>query len=112
VKVVSVPASLDEHSFDQLLEGWEPETGERLLIDARHLRFADPFGMLGLLALGQYAGRNGERPLLQLPEEGDVVGYMARMDFFEHADPCSRCMAAAAGVARKAAVMCCSRSQP
>lgn len=86
MKIVSVPASLDEHSFDAMLEGLEPESGERLLVDARHLRFADPFGMLGLLALGQYAGRTGEPPLLQLPEEGDVVGYMARMDFFEHAE--------------------------
>jgi anti-sigma regulatory factor (Ser/Thr protein kinase) len=86
MKIVSVPASLDEHSFDMLLEGLEPEKGERLLVDARHLRFADPFGMLGLLALGQYAGRTSEKPLLQLPEEGDVVGYMARMDFFEQAE--------------------------
>ncbi len=87
MKVVSVPASLDEHTFDQLLEGYSPEEHPRLLIDARHLRFADPFGMIGLLALGQYAGRSGEKPVLQLPEEGDVVGYMARMDFFEHAEP-------------------------
>jgi anti-sigma regulatory factor (Ser/Thr protein kinase) len=86
VKIVSVPASLDEHTFDQLLEGLEPESGHRLLVDARHLRFADPFGMLGLLALGQYAGRTGEPPILQLPDEGDVVGYLARMDFFEHAE--------------------------
>jgi anti-sigma regulatory factor (Ser/Thr protein kinase) len=87
VKVVSVPSSLDEHTFDQMLEGLEPEKPERVLIDARHLRFADPFGMLGLLAFAQYVGRTGEKPILQLPEEGDVVGYMARMDFFEHAEP-------------------------
>lgn len=85
MKIVSVPASLDEHTFDQLLEGVEPEK-ERVLVDARHLRFADPFGMLGLLALGEYAGRQGEKPILQLPDEGDVVGYMARMDFFEQAE--------------------------
>ena len=53
MKVVSVPASLDEHTFDQLLEGYEPEQHPRLLIDARHLRFADPYGMIGLLAVGQ-----------------------------------------------------------
>ncbi|HEY0810815.1 MAG TPA: hypothetical protein VGD49_11670, partial [Longimicrobiales bacterium] len=82
MKVVSVPASLDEHTFDQLLEGLDPESGERLLVDARHLRFADPFGMIGLLALGRHAGHGGEKPILQLPEEGDVVGYMTRMDFF------------------------------
>ena len=85
MKVVTVPASLDEHSFEQMLEGLQPEGSERVLLDARHLRFADPFGMLGLLAVGEYVKRSGEQALLQLPDEADVVGYMARMNFFDHA---------------------------
>lgn len=85
MKVITVPASLDEMSFDAMLEGLEPEAGTRVLLDARHLRFADPFGMLGLLALGEYIKRTGEPAILQLPEAADVVGYMARMDFFDHA---------------------------
>jgi anti-sigma regulatory factor (Ser/Thr protein kinase) len=85
MKVITVPASLDEMSFDAMVEGLEPEAGTRVLLDARHLRFADPFGMLGLLALGEYIKRSGEVAILQLPEAADVVGYMARMDFFDHA---------------------------
>lgn len=91
MKVITVPASLDEHSWEQVLEQAGDDFSERFLVDARHLRFADPFGMLGLLALGQYIGGKGsggasqELPILQLAEDSDVVGYMARMDFFEHA---------------------------
>lgn len=86
MKVISVPSSLDEHTFEQLLDQLGDDFSQRVLIDARHLRFADPFGMIGLLALGQYIKSKGEQAVLQLPEEGDVVGYMARMDFFEQAE--------------------------
>jgi anti-sigma regulatory factor (Ser/Thr protein kinase) len=86
VKVIFVPASLDERTFDSLIEGLQGEPAGRVLLDARHLRFADPFGMLGLLAVGQYIKRSGESAILQLPDDADVVGYMARMDFFEQAN--------------------------
>ncbi len=87
MKLISAPASLDEHSFDTLLDQLAAgESDERVLIDARHLRFADPFGMIGLLSLGQYVKRSGEAAILQLPDEADVVGYMDRMDFFAHAN--------------------------
>jgi anti-sigma regulatory factor (Ser/Thr protein kinase) len=86
LKVITVPGSLDERSFDTLVEGLAGEGDGRVLLDGRHLRFADPFGMLGLLAVGQYVKRSGEQAILQLPDEADVVGYMARMDFFDHAN--------------------------
>lgn len=85
MKVISVPASLDERSFDAMVEGLAQEATGRVLLDARHLRFADPFGMLGLLAVGEFVKRSGELAILQLPDAADVVGYMARMDFFDHA---------------------------
>ena len=86
MKVITVPGSLDERTFDTVFEGLQAEEGGRVLLDARHLRFADPFGMLGLLAVGEHVKRGGEQAILQLPDEGDVVGYMARMDFFDHAN--------------------------
>lgn len=86
MKVIPVPASLDEHSFDQMLEALNGEGEGRVLLDARHLRFADPFGMLSLLSIGEFVKRSGEQAILQLPEEADVVGYMARMEFFEQAE--------------------------
>ncbi|HEX6559827.1 MAG TPA: hypothetical protein VF021_10205 [Longimicrobiales bacterium] len=85
MKVIPVPASLDERSFDGMLEYLAAESAERVLLDARHLRFADPFGMLSLLSIGQYVKQSGEPAILQLPDEADVVGYMDRMDFFDQA---------------------------
>lgn len=85
MKVVTVPASLDERTFDSVIDGLQSDVSGRVLLDARHLRFADPFGMLGLLAVGEHVRRGGEQAILQLPDEADVVGYMARMDFFEQA---------------------------
>jgi hypothetical protein len=58
-----------------------------VLFDATHVRWADPYGMIGLLALGELVRRRGERPMLKLPDSTDVVSYMARMAFFEHAEP-------------------------
>jgi anti-sigma regulatory factor (Ser/Thr protein kinase) len=52
-----------------------------VLLDARHLRWADPYGMVGLLAVGQSLQGGTARPILQLPDSGEVTGYMARMGF-------------------------------
>ena len=89
MNVIAVPATLDDRSFDQMLaelNRFGPEGGAgRVLVDARKLRWVDPFGMIGLLAVGAVAARGGERPRFQLPESADVVSYLARMAFFEHA---------------------------
>jgi hypothetical protein len=66
---------------DALADGGET----RVLVDARRLRWVDPYGMLGLLALGEAAGRSGEKPRFQLPESSDVVSYLGRMAFFRRA---------------------------
>jgi hypothetical protein len=87
MKVITAPASLDERHFDALIEEFGDEPQERVLVDARHTRWADPYGMLALLAIGEIARRRGERALLQLPEDADVVSYMGRMSFFEQAEP-------------------------
>jgi predicted NBD/HSP70 family sugar kinase len=42
--------------------------GERVLFDATHVRWADPYGMVGLLALGRGRAPAGEQPLLKLPD--------------------------------------------
>jgi hypothetical protein len=87
VKLVPVPATLDEASFEVLLEEAAGD-GERVLFDARRLRWVEPFGMLGLLALGETLASRGERPLLQIPEGGEVPSYIERMGFFEQAAQC------------------------
>jgi hypothetical protein len=87
VKVVTLPASLDERTFDAVARGLDGESGERRLFDGSRVRWADPYGMIGLLAVGSVAGQTGERPILRLPEQPDVLSYMSRMNFFEHAEP-------------------------
>lgn len=86
MRVISAPAQLDERHFDSLVEGLGQEPYGRLLIDARHVRWVDPFGMIALLAIGKVALRSGETPVLQLPDDADVVSYLARMNFFEEAE--------------------------
>src|SRR5262245_22369497 len=86
MKIVSAPASLDERHFDVLVQGVATAEADRLLVDARHTRWVDPYGMLGLLAVGETAKRRGERPVLQLPEDAEVVSYLGRMGFFELAE--------------------------
>lgn len=85
MNVIAVPATLDDRTFDQLVAELHAAEGGRVLVDARRLRWVDPFGMLGLLAIGTIAGRGGEKPRIQLPESSDVVSYLARMAFFRHA---------------------------
>jgi len=59
---------------------------ERVLFDARHIRWIDPNGMVALLVAGTVAARSqGMIPRLELPESTDVNGYLARMAFFEAA---------------------------
>jgi anti-sigma regulatory factor (Ser/Thr protein kinase) len=84
-RVVAVPATLDDRAFETLVSGAAAREGERLLFDAHRLRWADPYGMMGLLAVGEHVRRQSEAPVLQLPESTEVASYLARMGFFEEA---------------------------
>jgi hypothetical protein len=86
LKLVPLPASLEERTFDPVVRGLEGDPGQRRLFDAHDVRWVDPYGMVGLLAVGTVAGQHAERPLLRLPESADVNSYLARMRFFEHAE--------------------------
>ncbi len=87
MNVITLPATLDDRTFEAVVEDLRGvEEGARVLVDARRLRWVDPYGMLGLLALGEVAGREAERPRLQLPESQEVISYLGRMGFFPHAE--------------------------
>ena len=86
MKLVPLPASLDERTFEQIVRGVEGDPEQRALFDGTHVRWVDPYGMVGLLAVGVVAGQRAERPLLRLPESPEVASYLGRMGFFEHAD--------------------------
>jgi len=82
--VISVPHSLDDQTFEQVLEQLVGVPADaKLLIDARHTRWASPYGLTALLTLAQ---TRAERPTLAVPEHDETVSYWARAAFFQHAE--------------------------
>ncbi len=82
--VITVPQSLDDHTFEQVVDQLASVPADaRLLVDARHTRWASPYGLTALLALGQ---TRLERPTFVVPELEDTASYWARTAFFRHAD--------------------------
>lgn len=81
--VISVPPSLDEQTFEHVIEQLAntPE-GSRILLDARHARWASPYGLTALLCVAQ---ARSERIGFAVPENPDTVSYWSRTGFFRHA---------------------------
>jgi len=84
-RVLVVPQRLDDAAFDALVAEAAQGGNERVLVDARHVRWADPYGMIGLLALGETLRKDGSRPLLELPQAPEVASYLTRMGFVRQA---------------------------
>lgn len=83
-QVITVPPSLDDQTFEQVLEQVAPLPPDaKLLVDARHARWASPYGLTALLTLAQ---TRQERPVLVVPELEDTASYWARAAFFHHAE--------------------------
>ena len=86
MRIATLPASLEERTFEIVLSAVASRgPGERVLFDGSHVRWIDPYGMVGLLAAGS-AVRGSEPPVLRLPENAEVLSYLARMRFFEAAE--------------------------
>jgi anti-sigma regulatory factor (Ser/Thr protein kinase) len=83
--VINVPPSLDETTFEQVLAqvAAVPPDG-KMLLDARHTRWASPYGLSALLTLGQT--RDQQRPALAVPEADDTASYWSRASFFHYAE--------------------------
>jgi hypothetical protein len=82
-----VPGRLEFAAFDQLASELEKSGDEKVLFDARHLRWVDPGGIIGLLSAGTVVrDRLGTPPRLQILEGAEVTSYLARMQFFEAAE--------------------------
>lgn len=87
MQIIPVPGNLDASAVDQLARELAKGGEDKVLFDARHLRWVDPGGIIGLLAAGAMVrDREGARPRLQLVEAGDVTTYLARMNFFQAAE--------------------------
>jgi hypothetical protein len=85
--VITVPPSLDESTFESMLEGLQglPDDA-KLLLDARHARWASPFGLTALLCVAQArTALSGDRVGFAVPENPDTVSYWSRTGFFRHA---------------------------
>jgi anti-sigma regulatory factor (Ser/Thr protein kinase) len=83
VNVISVPSSLDDQTFEQVLDQLAPLPADaRIVFDARYTGWASPYGLTALLTLAQ---TRGEKPQLIPPEKDDTASYWARAKFFEYA---------------------------
>ncbi|HHT9114938.1 MAG TPA: ATP-binding protein, partial [Candidatus Wunengus californicus] len=71
-----------EDTFEQALHIFR-ETQE---IDLHGVTFIDPYGMVGLLEIGELLKSKGIQKTLLLPESEEVLKYLERMDFFRFAD--------------------------
>ena len=83
-KVIEVPSSLDDASFEQVFEALAPlSPDEKVLIDARRTRWASPYGLTALLCVAQ---TRLQRPALAVPELEDTASYWSRAHFFRYAE--------------------------
>ena len=82
--LINVPQSLDDQTFEQVLEQLVPLAPDaKIIVDARHTRWASPYGLAGLLTLGQ---SRVERPGFYPPERDETGSYWARAGFYKHAE--------------------------
>ncbi|MDQ3697904.1 MAG: ATP-binding protein [Gemmatimonadota bacterium] len=82
--VINLPPSLDDKTFESVFAQLAPvPPDERILLDARHTRWASPFGLTALLAV---ARSRSERSGLYRPESDETASYWARAGFFRCCD--------------------------
>jgi len=82
--VLNVPPSLDDKTFETVLEQLASVPQDaKVLLDARHTRWASPYGLTALLTLAQ---TRAERPALYVPESDDTSSYWSRTGFFRFAE--------------------------
>ncbi len=73
---------ITEDTFEQVLHTFR----EAQEIDLHGVTFIDPYGMVGLLEIGEILKSQGVQKSLYLPESEEVLKYLERMDFFRFAD--------------------------
>lgn len=82
--VITVPKSLDDQSFEQVLEQLaQHPADDKVIVDARHCTWSSPYGLTALLALAQ---SRAEKPAFMPPSDADVSSYWARAGFFRYAE--------------------------
>jgi anti-sigma regulatory factor (Ser/Thr protein kinase) len=83
-QIISLPLSLDDASLEQVFQALSPiAPDDKVLLDARHTRWATPYGLTALLAIAQ---TRTTTPAFVPPEADDTLSYWARTGFFGHAE--------------------------
>jgi anti-sigma regulatory factor (Ser/Thr protein kinase) len=83
-QIISLPLSLDDASFEQVFQALsQVAPDDKILLDARHTRWATPYGLTVLLTIAQ---TRGSTPGFVPPEADDTLSYWARTGFFAHAE--------------------------
>lgn len=73
---------ITEDSFEHTLHLYQ----EKSHIDLQEITFIDPYGMVGLLEIGEFFVSRGVQKTLLLPRSEEVLTYLERMDFFQFAE--------------------------
>ncbi|MBI5746268.1 MAG: sensor histidine kinase [Nitrospirae bacterium] len=74
-------SQITEETFEQNLLLFK----ELPFVDLRGTTFIDPYGVVGLLEIGEDLKSKGAQKTLFLPQSEDVLKYLERMDFFKFA---------------------------
>jgi anti-sigma regulatory factor (Ser/Thr protein kinase) len=84
-KQVSMPLKgmnrITEETFEQLIEYFKRSP----VIDLQGVTFIDPYGMVGLLEIGNALAGEADKKTLYLPKSEEVLKYLERMGFFKFA---------------------------
>lgn len=72
---------LTETTFEESLS----EFNNSQVIDLTKTTFIDPYGMLGIIEIGELSMRSGNLRTLLLPHDSEAIKYLERMDFFRYA---------------------------
>ena len=70
---------ITEENFEQVLHRLKKSS----VINLQEIAFIDPYGMIGLLEIGEIYKPKANRKILYLPESEEVLKYLERMDFFK-----------------------------
>ena len=73
---------ITEDSFEHFFHLYQ----EKSSIDLQDSTFIDPYGMVGLLEIGEFFISQGVQKTLLLPRSEEVFTYLERMDFFQFAE--------------------------
>lgn len=76
---MKIITQITEETFEQVLQLLKKSS----VIELQGVSFIDPYGMVGLLEIGEIYKPTVNQKILYLPESEEVLKYLERMDFFK-----------------------------